>query len=607
MSLRPGIMMRQTNPFLDRYRSPLLLLVAATFYIAVHWRALGVVWFELELRGPDDFLRLYEALSLLGGQDWFDLTAHRMTPPAGADIHWSRFVDLPIAALVWMLQLVFDSDTSARLAAIIWPFTLYLAGLFALVNLCRILVPAANPFLVLFFYVLGIATMAETSPGRLDHHNVQILLFVAALTGMVMQSAIRSDFLVAASIVVSLSIGLDSAALFLPLLTLIGVQWALAAESHAPRLMRIGALLVLVSAMVFVTTIPTQKWHVASCDAFSIFYLVALQLLGVAFVGLSLVTSKSVITRLVIGALTGVGAAAVLLWIFPDCATGPYGNISPELEERWLSHIEEARGILQAAAAAPERWLGDLVYIMIILGLAIFVTYKQHRAHPGWIVLLATIVICATGLFFQIRILRTGILAAVPFTVLFATWVWDWVEKQNIQMHLAKIAAVCLICLPFTSFFWFTAGVLLLKDDVTSEDPVANAKQSVRSSKKGCRANSDYVQLRSLPAGIVMSDINSATPILVHTLHTVVSGPYHRNADAILAVTDFFETDETVARKLADEWKVDYVAYCDPHSDGAGTDDVQRLDVRISNGNLPEWLEMLSAEESALKLLRIKK
>ena len=172
MSLRPGIMMRQTNPFLDRYRSPLLLLVAATFYIAVHWRALGVVWFELELRGPDDFLRLYEALSLLGGQNWFDMTAHRMTPPAGADIHWSRFVDLPIAALVWMLQLVFDSDTSARLAAIIWPFTLYLAGLFALVNLCRILVPAASPFLVLFFYVLGIATMAETSPGRLDHHNV---------------------------------------------------------------------------------------------------------------------------------------------------------------------------------------------------------------------------------------------------------------------------------------------------------------------------------------------------------------------------------------------------------------------------------------------------
>jgi len=37
---------------------------------------------------------------LLHGQGWYDLRQYRMNPPGGANIHWSRLVDLPIAGLI---------------------------------------------------------------------------------------------------------------------------------------------------------------------------------------------------------------------------------------------------------------------------------------------------------------------------------------------------------------------------------------------------------------------------------------------------------------------------------------------------------------------------
>src|SRR4051812_17445009 len=47
----------------------------------------------------DDAMRLVQVRDLIGGQGWFDLFQHRLDPP-GASMHWSRVVDVPLAALI---------------------------------------------------------------------------------------------------------------------------------------------------------------------------------------------------------------------------------------------------------------------------------------------------------------------------------------------------------------------------------------------------------------------------------------------------------------------------------------------------------------------------
>jgi hypothetical protein len=80
----------------------------------------------------DDAMRLVQIRDLLAGQGWFDLTQHRLDPPAGVAMHWSRLIDLPIAALIRAGELAMPRALAETVATIVWPVGLllvFLAGL----------------------------------------------------------------------------------------------------------------------------------------------------------------------------------------------------------------------------------------------------------------------------------------------------------------------------------------------------------------------------------------------------------------------------------------------------------------------------------------------
>src|SRR5918998_268495 len=81
-----------------------------------HWKLVVVLvwlglctWFYLSkvneirlfaLPDTDDNLRMAQVRSWMKGQDWYDLRQYQLNWPAGANIHWSRLVDLPLAGLI---------------------------------------------------------------------------------------------------------------------------------------------------------------------------------------------------------------------------------------------------------------------------------------------------------------------------------------------------------------------------------------------------------------------------------------------------------------------------------------------------------------------------
>src|SRR6185503_6098456 len=77
----------------------------------------------------DDAMRLVEVRDWLAGQDWFDLTQHRLSPPTGVAMHWSRLIDLPLAALILAGDGLFGRVGAERLALAVWPLLLFLAAL----------------------------------------------------------------------------------------------------------------------------------------------------------------------------------------------------------------------------------------------------------------------------------------------------------------------------------------------------------------------------------------------------------------------------------------------------------------------------------------------
>jgi hypothetical protein len=66
-------------------------------------------------------MRLQQVRDWLAGQSWFDTRQYRVLPPEGISMHWSRYIDAGIAAILvpasWLL-----SPTGAEHAAVIlWP------------------------------------------------------------------------------------------------------------------------------------------------------------------------------------------------------------------------------------------------------------------------------------------------------------------------------------------------------------------------------------------------------------------------------------------------------------------------------------------------------
>ena len=71
----------------------LLLCAAGALALAVPSLRNGV----FDAMSTDDAMRLAGVRDLLAGQSWFDLTQHRLDPPQGSPMHWSRLIDAPIA------------------------------------------------------------------------------------------------------------------------------------------------------------------------------------------------------------------------------------------------------------------------------------------------------------------------------------------------------------------------------------------------------------------------------------------------------------------------------------------------------------------------------
>ena len=83
---------------------------------------------------------MMQVRALLHGQGWYDLRQYRINPPFGANIHWSRLVDLPIAGLILLSARSSAAPAAERWAVAIAPLLPYLLLLFSLALTARRLI-----------------------------------------------------------------------------------------------------------------------------------------------------------------------------------------------------------------------------------------------------------------------------------------------------------------------------------------------------------------------------------------------------------------------------------------------------------------------------------
>src|SRR5262245_28001831 len=162
----------------------------------------------------DDAMRLVEVRDLLAGQSWFDLTQHRLDPPSGSPMHWSRLIDVPLAALMLLLRPLIGAVAAEKAMLVLWP-TLLLAAALALVAgiAARMSGDARRQDVQLAAMIaaaLAAPALIHFRSGAIDHHNAQIVLLLCFLifAGGI-ETSTRSALLAGLSATASLAIGLE--------------------------------------------------------------------------------------------------------------------------------------------------------------------------------------------------------------------------------------------------------------------------------------------------------------------------------------------------------------------------------------------------------------
>ena len=184
-----------------------VLWLAAT--IAIAWPSINAGVFDA--MSTDDAMRLVQVRDWIGGQGWFDLFQHRLDPP-GASMHWSRVVDVPLAALILLLRPLIGTHGAETVTLFLWPLLLFAAALVLVAAIARQLSGSlANAQITaVVLAVLSAPALIHFRPGAIDHHNAQIdlLLALVLMTTQIEQSAVKAA-LGGLMISLSLAIGIE--------------------------------------------------------------------------------------------------------------------------------------------------------------------------------------------------------------------------------------------------------------------------------------------------------------------------------------------------------------------------------------------------------------
>lgn len=552
----------------------------------------------------DDLMRLQQVRDWLAGQSWFDTQQYRILPPEGISIHWSRYVDLGIAAFLvpasWLLP-----PSQAELAAVIlWPT--FLGCLMVLVIAHannRLMGKAAGAGALVAFLTWG-KLGGEFATGRIDHHNVQILtataiFYLSLLPGRPLVTGALAGALTA----FSLAVGLE-------MLPLLAVIWGMMVLRHAfaepdvdKRLLGFCAAFALAAPLLLVGQTPPSAWWVNHCD------VLARPVLSLAAVGIVATLVPVLFTTVLPHPAARIAVSLVLtavgLWlaspILLPCLAGPYAESAPEVRTIIETQVMEALPAWILLQTRPELLLRVLMPPVVIgvLSLGAIWVMRSRINRTLAVALVQSYVVLLVGLAFALVQIRAANLMtpAVPLLAGFLLHVFVTIPRDSRMRGPAAILLLLAMPSVVEIVSRKLAGPPSLSAMVGEAAASAGLAESV--SIAYCRTKTAIAEIASLPKSVVLSSMNLGPAIVVYTPHAITSAGYHRSAEAFVNGVVAFQSPKDLRQVLASS-RADYLVVCV----GSGE---ERIIERLNNETWPDWLVDATGDRKEVRVFQVDK
>ncbi|WP_184711033.1 hypothetical protein [Rhizobium lusitanum] len=554
--------------------------------------------------GPDndDAMRLVEVRDFLAGQGWFDMMQYRLGLDGGTLMHWSRFIDLPIAGLILFFRMFFSPEGAEAAALTVWPLML-IVPLMAFMGLAGRRIAGVEG---MHFSLLLTALFVVLSPrfvlGSIDHDNVQLGLVALAVAMLVDESYKPRNFAIAAvALAIQLGIGAETTPFVAFACVAVACLWAWDGELFAPAAKAFALTLTIAVSAAFFSLVPPRFYSMVTCDNLSLgFY----GIISAGCVGLLLsavfASRLSRPWRLAVLAANGVFVLATTVALAPQCLRNPLADLDPMLVDLWLSRVTEAQSIVSIIRRQPETlgaFYATSLIAMIVCAVRIL-RGERARLHA---VLIALIAINWIITLVQVRGAEFANLLAIPPLALLLAELRriSVADTKNIRASLIYVVTA-LVSVPAV---WAVGGTLAFKG-VANAFVAPKAEETVDCASKGALA-----PIAGLEPGVIAASSNMGAPLLRFTPHRTLSGPYHRDPDGMLAELNIGLAQPPEAEALLHKAHVTLVAFCkgDPQVQLLSERNPKGLYGRLSAGDVPAYLEPMPASpKSDVRFFRFK-
>lgn len=572
------------------------------FYAAVALFVGGVVILldlfdgNLLILDVDDRLRALQIGLLASGQvSWFDLSIPAVRLPEVYNSPWSRLVDLPYVAIGWILAPLFGEASALRIAFSVWPFVMMGAFSASVAVFVHRVIDAAGwkPFraglvVCLVALIMGPAFL-EFSPGRIDHHNWQLLAMVCLMVGLQRYDWV-GGLLIGLSSAVSLLVGLEC----LPFIVVAYAALVIAWLSKVPRAEAVmgaaGGSIAAACAVLGLIFVGPVGLTTAACDTFSAPFAIAALGFGASLVAVGWYgQGLGVLRRLLALAAAAVPVLACIVLLYPDCLDGPYAMIDQTVKANWLDRIPQEHGLLFQLWNGSINLLSLLLLLSLIAAWAVPVVWARRHEEPGQVLALAVGIAALVAAGVQLRYARFS----VSLLPLFVPLIVASILGGRFQ-SLRRIR--------FVSLAMLVAGMVLAT--------VALARKPARVELIDIMADpcaqADLSALKEIAPGRVLAPHGLGLPLLEagQGRLEVAAIPFHRAAPGLANAFSAFLSDDPVVRRSAAQ-NFDYVAVC---ALPAGvTFPGEGMYAALINGNgWPGLIEWSPGTLSPLRIFRIR-
>ncbi len=241
----------------------LMILLALALGLVMSSANLLGVWQHGNFADSDDAMQLVEVRNFLGGQNWFDLTVARLDPPQGVFMHWSRFIDAPLALLIKTFEIFMPADAAERLTRICFPLLLQGLLYVGIARLARLLAGRAAILPAIVLTLLSGMIFTQFQIGRINHSASQIVLLTFMLGSFVdaldPAHARRAAF-VGIFAAISLAISLENLPFIFVFAALAIVMFVVRGAAMRTQLIAFGIGLGVALPLTYIATIGPARW-----------------------------------------------------------------------------------------------------------------------------------------------------------------------------------------------------------------------------------------------------------------------------------------------------------------------------------------------------------